>query len=134
MAEDFEQFLETRKKAALAYVNGDPALLSEIVAQHSPATFFSPMGDITEAASAVAARYEKDAGAFDKGSSTELEILHCASSGDLGYWVGYQLAEVRMKGKPEPITMKLRITEIFLREHGAWKMIHRHADMPKAKD
>ena len=134
MADDFKQFLETRRSAASAYVNGDYAPLSEIVAQHSPATFFSPMGDVTEAASAVAARYDKDAAAFDTGGTTQLEILHCDSSGDLGYWVGYQVADVRMKGKPEPITMKIRITEIFLREHGAWKMIHRHADMPKAKD
>jgi len=131
MADDFEQFLKDRLKAALSYVNGDPAPLSAIVAEHSPATFFSPVGDVTEAAGAVAARYERDAGAFDKGSSTELELLHCGSSGDLGYWVGYQVADVRMKGKPEPIAMKIRITEIFTREHGAWRMIHRHADMPK---
>lgn len=134
MADDFELFLKDRKKAALAYVNGDYAPLSEIVAQHSPATFFSPMGDVTEEASAVAGRYEKDAGVFDTGSTTELEILHCGSSGDLGYWVGYQVAHVRMKGKPQPIVMKIRVTEIFIREHGPWRMIHRHADMPQAKE
>ena len=54
----------------------------------------------------MAARYNKDAAAFDTGGTTQLEILHCDSSGDLGYWVGYQVADVRMKGKPEPITIK----------------------------
>ena len=93
MADDFKQFLETRRSAASAYVNGDYAPLSEIVAQHSPATFFSPMGDVTEAASAVAARYDKDAAAFDTGGTTRLEILHCDSSGDLGYWVGYRIVK-----------------------------------------
>ena len=133
MADDFKQFLEARKTAALGYVNGDYGPLSEIVAESSPASFFSPMGDVTEGAAGVAARYEKDANAFDKGSTSELAMLHYGSSGDLGYWVGYQVADVRMKGKPDPTPMKIRVTEIFRKEGGAWKMIHRHADMPKGK-
>ncbi|MDB5551673.1 MAG: hypothetical protein JWL86_1657 [Rhizobium sp.] len=134
MADDFEHFLKTRRNAALAYVNGNYAPLSEIVTENSPASFFSPMGDVTEGADRVAKRYGKDAGAFDKDSTSKLDMLHFASSGDLGYWVGYQVAEVRMKGKPDPIPMKLRITELFRKENGTWKMIHRHADAPKPRE
>lgn len=133
MADDFKQFLETRGKAALGYVNGDFEPLSEIVATNAPASFFGPMGDVTETAGDVAARYRKDAAAFDKGSTSELDMMHYGNSGDLGYWVGHQVAEVRMKGKPDPVAMKIRVTEIFRREQGGWKMIHRHADMPKPK-
>lgn len=134
MMDDFKHFLETRRKAAQAYVNGDFAPLSRIVAETSPASFFSPMGDVTEGADTVADRYGKDAGTFDKDSTSELDMLHFGSSGDLGYWVGYQIAAVRMKGRSGPITMKIRVTELFRKENGAWKMIHRHADMPKPKE
>ena len=133
MADDFRQFLEIRKKAAQSYVNGDFAPLAAILTDASPASFFSPAGDVTEGGTAVAGRYAKDAGAFDAGSTSDLDMLHFDSSGDLGYWVGYQVAEVRMKGKPDPVAMKIRVTEIFRREDGAWKMVHRHADMPKPK-
>lgn len=129
----FDDFLETRKKAAFSYVNGDDGPLSEIVASASPASFFSPMGDVTEGADKVTARYAKDAHSFENGSTSDLEILHSGSDGDLGYWVGYQKAKVRMKGRPEPVSMKIRITELFRREHGDWKMIHRHADIPPEK-
>jgi ketosteroid isomerase-like protein len=133
MSTDFENFLETRKKAALGYVNGDYAPLARMIASQSPASFFSPMGDVVEGAEKVAARYEKDAHSFEEGSISELEILDSGSDGDFGYWVGYQKAKVHMKGKSAPIPMKIRVTELFRKEHGDWKMIHRHADVPQEK-
>jgi ketosteroid isomerase-like protein len=132
MTDGFKSFMENRKKAALAYVNGDGRPLAGILASSSPASFFSPMGDVVEGAPDVAQRYEKDTSAFASGSTTELEILHSDASDDIGYWAGYQVATVFMQGNPEPIPMKLRVTEIFRRENGGWKLIHRHADMSQA--
>jgi ketosteroid isomerase-like protein len=129
--EDFDRFIEQRKAAADAYVSGDPGPLGRLVAEHLPATFFHPMGDVIEGAKQVAERYKADAGAFEPGSKNELEILQSGASGDIGFWTGYQVAEVHFKGRPEPVPMRIRITEIFRREHGAWKLVHRHADLPK---
>src|SRR5688500_16589185 len=99
--EDFNEFMKRREQAAKAYVTGDAQPLGRLAAGKDTATFFSPGGDFTQGAKAVAERYEKDAASFEKGSETHFEILHFDSSGDLAYWVGLQKADVRLKGKAE---------------------------------
>ena len=126
--QDFERFMQQRRAAAKAYVTGDAGPLSELTAKTSDATFFGPRGGHTHGAREVAERYVRDAKAFAPGSETEFEVLHMGASDGIGYWVGHQPAQARMQGQDKPIPMNLRITEIFRREGGAWKLVHRHAD------
>jgi NAD(P)H-dependent FMN reductase/ketosteroid isomerase-like protein len=126
--ESFDSFMRERTQAASAYVNGDSAPLDRIVAHSGPASFFPPNGGVERGAKEVIARYDRDARSFGKGGETQLEILQSASAGDVGFWTGFQSAQVKMGDRSEPVTMKLRITELFRRIDGQWKMVHRHAD------
>lgn len=131
--EDFKEFMKRREQAAKAYVSGDPQPLDEISVRDDPATFYGPGGDFEKGAGDVSKRYIKDAASFEEGSETHFEILQMAASGDIAYWVGFQRAEARLKGKSEPVSFNLRITEIFRRENGEWKLAHRHADELKSE-
>ena len=138
MAEQsFEEFLEQqRRRVAVAFVNGDPGPLREISATSDPATFFGPGGNIEHGSAQVLAGNEKAARQFQPGGTTELQVFHSGRDGALGYWVGVQQALVHLEGNPKPVPMSLRVTEIFRREDGGWKLMHRHADAlaePKAK-
>jgi ketosteroid isomerase-like protein len=132
-SKDFELFLRQRQAAAGEYVSGNPEPLGRLVAQELPATFFSPRGDVTTGTHDVWARYERDASLFASGSENAFESLDSAAGGDIAYWVGFQRSEANMRGEDRPVAFDLRVTEIYRRENGHWKLVHRHADPVKQR-
>jgi hypothetical protein len=48
------------------------------------------------------------------------------------HWVGFQRASVHLKGRAGEVPFNLRVTELFRREGGEWKLVHRHADELKS--
>jgi ketosteroid isomerase-like protein len=126
--QDFEQFMQRRAQVARAYVEGDAEPLRAIVTQRSPASFFGPQGDYEKGADQVWKAYEAGASAFSPGGETALEIFEMAAGDDVGYWAGLQRAKVRIGGDADATSMDLRVTEVFRREGGEWKLVHRHAD------
>jgi ketosteroid isomerase-like protein len=69
------------------------------------------------------------AAAFGPRSAGHFEVLNSGSSGDLAFWTGRQIATMDVKGQDGTVPMVLRTTEVFRREDGDWKLVHRHADM-----
>ena len=124
---DFKTFMRTdRDAAALAYCRGDGAPIAAIATDGDPASFFGPDGKVTKSAAAIKEAYIKGAKAFGPNGESRLDIVQMAEGGDIAYWSGLQVATVEMDGKRVPMT--LRITELYRREDGDWKLVHRHAD------
>lgn len=66
---------------------------------------------------------------FDK---WELEVIAAGASGDLAYTVAYEHGEGAIEGHPRSWT--LRVTHVYRREEGQWRIVHRHADFPPDPD
>lgn len=132
MSEKFNTFMQQRVAAARAFVDGDPEPVAALSLQQGQATFFDPGGGFTEGAAEVNRANREGSRSFCPGGTTKLDVHDSGESGDLAFWVGYQLAEVLPEGKTEKVSMRIRVTEIFRRVDGEWKMVHRHAS--KASD
>jgi ketosteroid isomerase-like protein len=61
------------------------------------------------------------------------ELVAAGVSGDLAYTVGYERSTGSVNGRPVR-TLMLRATQIYRREDGEWKIVHRHADYPPADE
>jgi ketosteroid isomerase-like protein len=50
-------------------------------------------------------------------------------AGDMAYTLGFERFNGSIAGRPvEPVTV--RVSHIYRREDGGWKIVHRHADNP----
>ena len=129
--ESFKEFMIRRKRASDAFVNGNVGPLDDISTHVSQATFFGPSGEYVEGADKVNAVNRKAAESFEPGGENRFDILQRDASDHIGFWAGIQRTTVTMKGKEKPVSMNLRVTEVFVRQRGDWKLIHRHADILK---
>jgi ketosteroid isomerase-like protein len=129
MSAEFDEFMREREEASNAYIRGDAAALATMLTHHDPATFMPPGGAVVQGAAAAKEAQVDGAAAFGENSSGHFEVLNSGSSGDLAFWTGRQVATMDVKGQDGPVEMVLRTTEVFRREDGEWKLVHRHADM-----
>ncbi len=67
------------------------------------------------------------ASTFSGSESFDYEVLAPGVSGDLGYVAGIEHTVAARHGA-EPVSYRLRVTTVFRREDGAWKVVHRHGD------
>ena len=127
--ETFSAYLTRRKAASDAFVAGDVAPLREVSATTDPATIFGPAGTVVQGADAVNATNADGAARFTGADRNDLETVHSGEEGDLGWWVGVQRSVVSMEGADDKVPMDLRVTELYRRQDGAWRLFHRHADL-----
>ena len=124
--------IDASAAALAAFVQGDAAPFAALWSQGDDVTIFGGWGAYERGWDAVGPRLGWAASRF-AGGRVAYEPLAAGSSGDLGYAIGLERGQVRVAGSGEPRPLLLRVTHIFHREEGQWKLIHRHADPITAK-
>ena len=71
--------------------------------------------------------FERLGASFSGCQSYENEVIAAGASDDLAYTVAYEHTTASVHGAP-PAAYVLRVTTVFHRDHGEWKVVHRHAD------
>ncbi len=133
--EEFQRAVEAVYATFGAFGAGDAAPFAALWSRGDDVTIFGGFGAYERGWAAVGPRLDWAASRFGgEGQTTRYEPLAAGSSGDLGYAVGLERSdEVRLAGQDAVSSGVLRVTHLFRREDGAWRIFHRHADPIAAK-
>jgi ketosteroid isomerase-like protein len=125
--QEFQAFLAERAAATAAFFNGDPEPWKAMASQTPVITMFGGFGGYEQGWEAVSDRYTWAAAANAEGQ-VAVELIACHVAGDFAYAVAIERGQVRAAGEADFAPKALRVTEIFRKEDGAWRLLHRHAD------
>src|SRR5262245_43217870 len=129
----FDDFFVLRERAASAYARGDGTEVDLVIPHEGAASFHSPGGDTVTGAQNVATRYRTDVALFHDNGVSRFEVIQKGHADDVGFWTGFQVANVQIGEMPAAVDICLRVTEVFRKIDGAWKLVHRHADVAGPK-
>lgn len=117
------QWLE---QAGTRMTDGDWSLWHDKLSQREDVTLLGAYGAYVTGWADVQARFERTAAGYAGGGghSTQQTIASWIGP-DLACIVGIERHKTRLDGTP--VTFRYRVTHLFRRENGGWKMVLRHA-------
>lgn len=107
--------------AERAIHDGDAAPRLAMWSHKDPVTLFGAVNSNT-GWQEVSRTFEVLASRFSDCRAYDVDVVAVGASGDLGYTVAYEHTSASIEGTPK--TYVLRVTQIYRREDGEWKVVH----------
>ena len=109
--------------------NGDSGPLADIWSHSAAVTTMHPIGGREVGWSAVRGSFEQVA-KLCLGGKIGLKDQLIRVAEDVAYEMGIEHGQLKLSG--HQVTIEHRVTNIYQREAGAWKIVHHHADISPA--
>jgi ketosteroid isomerase-like protein len=122
------EMLPRQLRAEHALCRGDAQPRSWTWSQREPVTLFGAASRLRRGWAEVSQTFRWLAGRFSDLRDYQFELVAAGASGDLAYTVGFEHKTVVADGAPRTYT--LRVTHVYRREDGQWRIVHRHGDHP----
>jgi ketosteroid isomerase-like protein len=128
--QDFKSFLVKWEQCITHFINGDPSCWKQNSSQTDDATIFGAFGGYGEKSwKEVGPRYDWASSQYKpSGAKIKVEYLSIVVGIDLAYTVGIERSDALLGDAKATAPRVLRSTQIFKKENGVWKLLHRHAD------
>lgn len=108
---------------------GDASRIADIWSHSETVTTMHPIGGKQVGWSEVKESFDNVAGLASSGH-VELADQTIHTGGELAYELGIERGQFELAG--ERITVEHRVTNIYRREDGEWKIVHHHTDLSPA--
>jgi len=103
-------------------LNGDTSLIKALHSHADDVTSFYGMGGYEKGWDAVSKRWDWAAANLFNGGTARYENLAEVINGDLAFMTGIE-RHILDNGE---VQRSLRVTHLFRRENGEWRLVHRH--------
>jgi ketosteroid isomerase-like protein len=110
-------------------VNGDSGSLANIWSHGAAVTTMHPIGGREVGWDAVRGSFEQVA-KLCSGGKVALKDQVIRVAGDIAYELGIEHGQLKLAG--HELSVEHRVTNIYQREAGAWKIVHHHSDISPA--
>jgi ketosteroid isomerase-like protein len=128
MAPDHELPPEEYHRAGREITNGNPEVYKRLYSRRDDVTLANPFGPPVRGWREVSATLDRAAGNYRDGEVVGFENVSTGIGSDLAYTVEVESYQARVGEADEIAPVALRVTTVFRREEGVWKVVHRHAD------
>ncbi len=123
---DLQQTLQRVHQAIAAIGRGDPEPYMRLWSRAEDVTLFGAWGPCKQGWDQLSQTFRWVGSRF-RGGELHCEDLVVNVSGDFAYTVGYERGAVAVDGE-DPKPMSIRVTHVYQREGGEWRLVHRHGD------
>jgi len=109
--------------------NGNSGALVDIWSHSSTVTTMHPIGGREVGWDAVRQSWEQTAQSAAEGK-VEIKEQLIRVAGDMAYEAGIERGQFKLAG--QNISIEHRVTNVYQREGGGWKIVHHHTDLSPA--
>lgn len=113
------------RDAEVALHGGDATPRFQTWSDREPVTLFGAWLNANGAAE-VREVFSRLADSFSQATSSAVELVAADVTGDLAYTAHREITSTVVDGEPRDYV--LRVTQVYRREDGNWKVVHRHGD------
>ncbi len=133
VSEGMEKALARTHEGSHRFGNGDPVPMKDVFSHSSDVMIMGAWGGYECGWTKVGPRLDWAASRFAGERNATSERLAAGESGDLAYEIFLEKSDAKLVGAEDFHSMDLRVTHIYRREQGEWKLIQRHADFLTSK-
>jgi ketosteroid isomerase-like protein len=108
-------------------INADPGPMMEVWSHRSDVSTMNPRGRVNVGWEEVRAGWERATQSMSDGQVSVEDLIVVPLADDVAYTLGREHGQVKVGG--EPVIIDWRVTTIYRREHGEWKVVHNHTDV-----
>jgi ketosteroid isomerase-like protein len=126
--DDLAAVVDAYHEALDVFMAGDPEPVAALWSRREDTTLANPFGPPVRGWAAVEPAMRRAAAHYTDGRAIGFDRVSRYATPELAYTIEIERYEARVSGSEEMTPVSARVTTVFRREEGNWRVVHRHAD------